>query len=112
MYEKAKILLGEGSVKEYIFENKKNSVFLVVGRHSQYVISVCVINDRLHFFCSCPDFFFHTLLKSAEKRRPFCQHILAVVLKEKNRLERGETKKSALLEEEEYWLELLSDLIT
>lgn len=115
MYNRAKKLIKENSLKEYIFNKDENRIFLAVGRDAQYLLSEYMVNGRLHFFCSCPDFFFHSLLKSEkEKRRPFCYHILARIILERSRLERStleeNTFKDTISEEEAYWIELVSHL--
>lgn len=96
-------------MKEYAFSTTKNRIYLVVGKRSQYLVSEYMMNSKLHFFCSCPDFFFHALLKGGEKRRSFCHHILAVLLMEESRLKEG-SQPEYILEKESYWFELLSDI--
>lgn len=110
MYERAKKLIKENSVKEYIFNERENRIFLVVGRDAQYIVTEYLVNGKLHFFCSCPDFFFNSLLKSEEEKwRPFCYHILARILLEKSKWE-GQVSECTLHEKAEYWINLFSHL--
>lgn len=109
IYEKAKALKEDDSVKEYRFGKEENHLYLVVGGHAQYILSEYMIGERLRFFCSCPDFFFHSLLKSEGDTRPFCQHGLAVALYERAKLKEGDST-SIIRENEEYFLDLIVDL--
>jgi predicted nucleic acid-binding Zn finger protein len=64
----ARQLVSEGKVKLYVFRPSGRSVWIVVGRHRDYLVMPSVP------YCTCDDFFFRVI----NNEKPLCYHLLAV----------------------------------
>ena len=83
-------------VKKYLFQPSGRTLWIVVGRHKDYLI---LSNAN---FCTCDDFFFRVL----DHEKPMCYHILAVKIAEM-------TGKYEVIEETDSWYrKLLSEWLT
>ena len=68
IFEEAYKAVKTGKVKKYIFQPSGRVVWIVVGRHMDYLIL-----PKANY-CTCDDFFFRVL----DQEKPVCYHILAV----------------------------------
>ena len=72
LFEEACYTVKNNRVKKYIFQPSMRTIWIVVGRHRDYLIL-----PKANF-CTCDDFFFRVL----NHEKPMCYHILAVKIAE------------------------------
>jgi len=90
IFEEAYSTVKAGRVKKYIFKPSGRVVWIVVGRHMDYLV-LPQAN-----YCTCDDFFFRVL----DQEKPMCYHILAVKIA-------NLTQKYETIEETNNWYKRL-----
>ncbi len=121
IYHMALSAVKQRSVKKYIFEPSKRTLWVVIGKDGEYIVREWLKNSKIKHACSCPDFLFHVMLKTRKekpiRKRSFCYHIIAKAIAELNELRKnlGENYDEKLLpeliiENDEYYMEYFHEI--